>query len=67
MLTKLQQQPHLQPRPASAPAPSSAETPTSLDMSDRDFEKFMKTVTDIKADMITILADSFRAIAQAKQ
>ena len=44
-----------------------AETPTSLEMSDRDFEKFMKTVTDIKVDMITILADSFRAIDQAKQ
>lgn len=36
-----------------------SEDPTDLDMSDRDFEKFMKTVTDIKVDMMTILADSF--------
>ena len=43
------------------------EDPTDLDMSDRDFEKFMKTVTDIKVDMMTILADSFRGIAQVKQ
>ena len=44
-----------------------SEDPTDLDMSDRDFEKFMKTVTDIKVDMMTILADPFRGIAQVKQ
>ena len=44
-----------------------AEEPTPLAISDRDFEKFMKTVTDIKVDMMTILADSFRSIAQVKQ